>query len=193
MYSTRDSYGRAVPFAAMAAASAEYGALLTAQRARAVVPDDLLARVTALGGSWRLLVISEDWCIDSQSIAPVVAALADAAPNLELRTISRDADPALMDAHLTNGTARAIPVVVVLDADYVEHGWWGSRPRALQARVAAEWKQLEKPERNKEVRRWYAMDKGRSALEEIVALLEQFAASTAGAAAVQSASATAGA
>jgi hypothetical protein len=176
----------------MAAASAEYGALLSAQRARAVVPDDLLARVSALGGQWRLLVISEDWCIDSQSIVPVLAALADAAPNLELRTVSRDADPALMDAHLTNGTARAIPVVIVLDADYAEFGWWGSRPRALQARVAAEWKALDKPERNKEVRRWYAMDKGRATLEEIVALLERAAASPAGVNAAQSPNAIAG-
>ena len=80
-----------------------------------------------------------------------------------------------MDTHLTNGTSRSIPVVIVLDADFEERGWWGPRPKALQERVAAEWKQLEKPERNKEIRRWYAVDKGRTILAEVVALLEQAA------------------
>ncbi len=176
MKTSHEYFLNAAPFAAMAAASTEYGPLLTAQRERAVVPADLLARVEALGGQWHLLVISEDWCIDSQSVLPVVSALADAARNLDLRQHSRDAEPELMDAHLSNGTARAIPVVIVLDADFQERGWWGSRPKALQSRVAAEWKQLEKPERNKEIRRWYAMDKGRTTLEEIVTLLERAAA-----------------
>jgi hypothetical protein len=185
MKTPRDYFAGASPFAAMAAASAEYGPLLTAQRERAVVPADLLARVEALGGAWRLLAISEDWCIDSQSVVPVVSALADAASNLELRVVARDAEPELMDAHLTNGTARSIPVVILLDADYQERGWWGSRPQALKERVATEWKPLDKPERNKEIRRWYAMDKGRTTLEEIVSLLER-------AAAAQPASVTAG-
>lgn len=177
MKTPHEYYAAGSSFAEMAAASAEYGPLLLAQRERAVVPADLVTRVEALGGAWHLLVISEDWCIDSQSVVPAISALADAAPNLDFRQIRREAEPELMDAHLSNGTARAIPVVIVLDADFQERGWWGSRPQPLQARVAAEWKQLEKPERNKEIRRWYAMDKGRTTLEEIVALLEQAAAS----------------
>ena len=170
-------YSTAASFAAASAGSSEYGALWTAQRDRAIVPADLLARTEALGGTWHLLVISEDWCIDSQSLVPVVSALADAASNLDLRIVSREAAPDLMDAHLPNGTARSIPVVIVLDADFEERGWWGSRPQPLKARVAGEWKQLDKPERNKEVRRWYAVDKGRTTLEEIVAILERAAAS----------------
>ncbi len=185
MTTSRDHFTGAASFADMTAASSEYGSLFQAQRERAVVPADLLARTEALGSSWRLLVISEDWCIDSQSAVPVVSALADAASNIELRIVSRDAHPDLMDTHLTNGTARSIPVVIVLDADFEERGWWGPRPKALQDRVATEWKQLEKPERNKGIRRWYAMDKGRTILEEVVALLER-------AALAQPASATAG-
>lgn len=185
MKTSHDYFTDAATFDAMAAASPEYGPLWNAQRQRAVVPADLLARVEALGGTWRLLAISEDWCIDSQSLIPVVSALADAANNVELRLVSRDAVPELMDAHLTNGTSRSIPVVIVLDADAQERGWWGSRPQPLKERVAGEWKGLEKAERNKEVRRWYAMDKGRTTLEEIVTLLER-------AAAAQPASVTAG-
>jgi hypothetical protein len=166
-------FAEAATFADMAASSAQYGPLLAAQRERAVVPADLLARVEALGGQWHLLAISEDWCIDSQSTLPVIAALADQAANVDLRLVARDANPELMDAHLTNGTARSIPVVMVLDADYVEHAWWGSLPSPLQTLVAGEWKSLDKPTRNKEKRRWYAIDKGRTTLEEVIALLEQ--------------------
>ncbi len=185
MKTLRDYFSDAVEFDTMAAASADYGPLFKAQRDRALVPADLLARVEALGGQWHLLAISEDWCIDSQSSVPVVSALANAASNLDLRVVGRDAYPELMDTHLTNGTARSIPVVIVLDADYQELGWWGPRPGPLQQRVVAEWKQLEKPERNKEIRRWYAVDKGRTILDEMTALLERSAA-------VQPASAIAG-
>jgi len=176
MKNLHDYYLRADTFAEMAAASPEYGRLLTAQRERATVPADLLARVEAMGGQWHLLVISEDWCIDSQSLLPVVSALADSAKNLDLRQVRREAEPELMDTHRSNGTARAIPVVILLDADFQERAWWGSRPQPLKERVAADWKDLEKADRNKEVRRWYAMDKGRTTLEEIASLLEQVAA-----------------
>lgn len=163
-------------FADMAAASAEHGALWTAQRERAAVPRDLLARAQALTGPLHLLVISEDWCIDSQSTLPVIAALADNTDQMDLRIVGRDTNLELMDAHLTNGTARSVPVVIVLDADYVEHDWWGPRPAALQELVGTAWKALDKPARNKEIRRWYAVDKGRTTLTELVELLEQVAA-----------------
>lgn len=176
MQTPHDYFAGAATLAEMANRSGEYGPLFSAQRERAVVPDDLLQRVEVLGGRWHLLAISEDWCIDSQSSIPVIAALADRASNLELRIVGRDANPALMDAHLTNGTARSIPVVIVLDADGNEHGWWGPRPSPLQQRVTTEWKALTKPERNREIRRWYAVDRGRTILEEVVALLEHAAA-----------------
>ncbi|MEK7239813.1 MAG: thioredoxin family protein [Gemmatimonadota bacterium] len=176
MNTLQSYFDSGLSFAGMAAASAEHGTLLVAQRERAVVPDDLLARTQALTGQFHLLAISEDWCIDSQSILPVIAEFADRAGNLDLRIVGRDANPELIDAHLTNGTARSVPVIIVLDADYLEQAWWGPRPAPLQQRVSAEWKALEKPERNKEIRRWYAIDKGRASLTELVQLLEQVAA-----------------
>jgi Thioredoxin len=173
MSNLRQYFDDGLSFAAMAAASPEHGALLAAQRERAVVPGDLLARVQTLAGPLHLLVISEDWCIDSQSTLPVIAALADRADSVDLRIVGRDANPELIDAHLTNGTARSVPVVIVLDADYVEFAWWGPRPASLQQLVSTEWKALEKQARNKEIRRWYAIDKGRATLTELVSLLEQ--------------------
>lgn len=176
MNTLQHDFDHGLSFSDMAAASAEHGALLAAQRERAVVPDDLLARAHALTGPLHLLVISEDWCIDSQSTVPVIAALADRVDNLDLRVVGRDANPELIDAHLTNGTARAVPVVIILDADYAEFTWWGPRPAPLQRLVSTEWHALEKPARNREIRRWYAIDKGRTTLAELVELLEQVAA-----------------
>ena len=144
---------------------------------RAQVDEAQVARVVATGGHWRLLALSEDWCGDAFNTLPVVARLAELAPNLELRLLGRDANPDLMDAHLT-GTARAIPVVILYDEDWNEVGWWGSRPADLQALVTGEWAALEKTERYPRVREWYARDKGRAVVEEIVTLIERAAART---------------
>ncbi|HEY0777054.1 MAG TPA: thioredoxin family protein [Gemmatirosa sp.] len=139
------------------------------------VDDEVVARVAALGGRFHLLVLSEDWCGDAVNSVPYLARLAELAPNLELRVLARDANLDLMDAHLT-GTARSIPVVVVYDAAWAEHGWWGPRPTALQEWVLGPGQALEKEDRYKEVRTWYARDRGRSTLAEIVALLQQIVA-----------------
>jgi hypothetical protein len=142
---------------------------------RAEVPDDLLARATALGGRWHLLVLSEDWCGDAVNTVPVVARLAERAPNIDLRLLGRDANLDIMDAHLSNG-ARAIPIVILLDEHFVERGWWGSRPAPLQHWMKEEGLQLPKEDRYRRVREWYARDRGRTTAEEIVALMEAAAA-----------------
>lgn len=146
-----------------------------AVNARAVISEDILARVAALPGRWHLLVLNEDWCGDAVNSVPYVARLAELAPNLEMRVLGRDANPDLMDAHLTNNS-RSIPVVIVLDEEFAEHGWWGPRPKELQSWVLGPGMELDKETRYREVRRWYARDRGRTTLEELVALLERVAA-----------------
>ena len=157
-------------FAARAEANAE---LWRAMVRRAAAPDDLVARARRLPPR-RLLVLLEDWCGDAVNAVPVLAALADAAPPLELRVTGRDANPDLMDAHRTNGS-RSIPVVIALDADFQELGWWGPRPAELQRWVLGDGQALPKEERYKEVRRWYARDRGRTTLLEVLDLLERAA------------------
>lgn len=146
---------------------------LTYERAR--VPADLVARAEAVPGEWRLLVLSEDWCGDAANTVPVLAAFAEAAGNVELRLLGRDENPGLMDEHLTNGRSRSIPVVIVLDGEGQEHGWWGPRPADLQAWVLGEGQDLDSTARYREVRKWYARDKGRTTLEEVVRLIEHSA------------------
>ena len=136
------------------------------------VPQTFVDRVRALAGRRHLLVLNEDWCGDAVNTVPAVAKLAALAPEqVDLRVLGRDANPDLMDAHLT-GTSRSIPVVILLDEQYVEQGWWGPRPRELQAWAVGPGKALDKAERYREIRRWYARDRAMSTLEEVVAMME---------------------
>ncbi|MDT8342488.1 MAG: thioredoxin family protein [Longimicrobiales bacterium] len=140
---------------------------------RARVPEDLLEATRALTGTYHLLALSEDWCGDAFNVLPVVARWVEQAPGLELRVLGRDDNPDLMDAHLTGGRSRSIPVVIVYDADFNEVGWWGPRPGPLQAWVLEAGLALPKDDRYREIRRWYARDRGRTAVAEILAVIPE--------------------
>jgi hypothetical protein len=172
--SSRDRYLGAPEFEEMLATVKENADLWASVWRRATVPEEYLRRVERLGGAWHLLVLSEDWCGDAVNTVPVVAKLAELSTNLDLRVLARDENLDLMDAHLT-GTARSIPVVMALDDEFRERGWWGSRPAELQAWVLGPGRALEKEERYKAVRAWYARDAGKTTLEEVVRMLERAA------------------
>lgn len=143
---------------------------------RAVVPAWVANEAAGLGDGWKLLIISEDWCGDASNTVPVIAKLAGAAPGVEVRVVKRDENPELMDRHLTNG-ARSIPLVVVLDRDFHPVGQWGPRPSELQEMVLREKKAGLRPlaEIYRDVRRWYARDRGESTLREILAVMKSAA------------------
>ena len=134
------------------------------------VPESLVAETTALGRRFRLLVISEDWCGDTVNTVPVLARWTEMAPNLELRIVRREENPALMDAYLT-GTSRSIPIVIVLTDEMVEVGHWGPRPSELQAWVMEKKRAGAGRELYPEIRKWYAKDRGETTLRDVLALL----------------------
>jgi hypothetical protein len=170
---TRERYFGGWTFEQMIAAATKNVELWQSVRARATIDEEALRRVRSLGGEWHLLVLSEDWCGDSVNTLPFVDALAAATDNVDLRIVGRDDNPDLMDAHLTDVSSRSIPVVIVLDDQFREHGWWGPRPTALQHWVLGEGQSVAKDERYKEQRRWYARDHGRTTVEDVVTLLER--------------------
>lgn len=130
------------------------------------VPD--WARHPIAAGEVRhLLVLSEDWCGDAVNTVPVLARWAQQVPGLSLRILRRDEHPDVMDRYLTNGS-RSIPIVIALDLDFRELGVWGPRPRELQAWVMANKDTMPKDQRYKEVRRWYARDRGESTIREVM-------------------------
>jgi hypothetical protein len=139
---------------------------------RVVIPVELSARVNALGGHWHLLVLSEDWCGDSVNIVPILAKLTQSVTNMDMRILARDENLDIMDTHLTGGKSRSIPIVILLNEKYQECGWWGPRPSPLQKWVVETGMSMPKEERYKEVRKFYARDRGLTTMHEIVDMLE---------------------
>jgi len=174
--SLRDRYRDAPTFETMLATVTKNVELWTAMWRHARVDEDYVRRVSSLPGRWHLLVLSEDWCGDAVNTVPIVARLVEPCPNVDMRVLARDVNPDLMDAHLTGGS-RSIPVIIVLDEAYEERAWWGPRPTALQRWVSGQGQLLEKTARYREARTWYARDRGRTTLDEVVSMLER-AAST---------------
>ena len=138
---------------------------------RVEIADEVLQELQGCQGKWYLLVLSEDWCSDAGNLVPVVACLARDAHNLDLRVLARDENLDIMDTHLTNGRSRSIPVVILLDEDFVEKGWWGPRPGPIQKWFMEKGINMTSPERSKHTRRYYAKDKGRTMVSEIMDLI----------------------
>ena len=138
---------------------------------RAALDADSMARARALHKPFNLLVLNEDWCGDSVNILPYVARLAESSSCIEMRIIGRDANRDLMEAHLT-GHSRSIPVVIVYDENFRELGWWGPRPGPLQQWMLTDGLALPKPDRYPLIRAWYARDKGRTIVSEILSIIE---------------------
>ena len=171
--SRQSDWDQGISFEAFLDVAEENCDLWTNTYRRSQAPQDLVERAEAVPGDWRLLVLSEDWCGDASNTVPHVAAFADAASNVSLRMLDRDDHLDLMDEHLTGGTARSIPVVIVLDGAGHERGWWGPRPADLQAWFTSDDAQaMRKDERYRELRKWYARDKGRTTVAEVLSIIE---------------------
>lgn len=119
----------------------------------------------------RILVLNADWCLDSATVVPVLARLAEEVRGVELGLLERDDHLDVMDRYLTDGT-RSIPLAILLDRDFQELGHWGPRPAELQAWVRAHLDDMPKELRHLEQRRWYARDKGETALREILDIVD---------------------
>jgi thiol-disulfide isomerase/thioredoxin len=139
------------------------------------VESDAVDRLREAAAGLRLLVLSEDWCGDCVSVLPVVARLAEQA-GVDLRVLARDANDDIIGAHLTSGT-KSIPVVIVLDAGLRELAWWGPRPSAVQRWYRNEGLLLAGPERGRRKRAWYARDRGRTTVAEVLDTVERAARS----------------
>ena len=82
------------------------------------------------------LAMTEAWCGDSMLNVPILAQVAAAAPNLDLRLFLRSQSPAL-DAYYQARGITHIPVFAFLDADYRLLATWVERPQAAHERLQA--------------------------------------------------------
>jgi thiol-disulfide isomerase/thioredoxin len=137
----------------------------------AMVSVESVERLSRVRGNVRFLVLAEDWCSDAFSTMPIIARLAEQA-EVDLRVLGRDANADLMDAHLTSGT-RSIPVLMILDGNFRERAWWGPRPAVLQRWYRNEGHFLPKEDRTRRKRAWYARDRGRTVVAEVLEAVER--------------------
>ncbi len=147
---------------------------LNAQRSKRIgktlqLKEDLVNLVKGLSKqTW--LVITETWCGDAANSVPVIAAIADQNPLIDLRLVFRDEHPELIDQFLTKG-GRSIPKLIALDDDLNVLFDWGPRPEELQ-KIYWDWREKEDRVPYKEfhltIQKWYNENKSSSIQQELV-------------------------
>lgn len=83
------------------------------------------------------LVLAEDWCGDVINNLPVLARLAEASGNLDVRVFLRDQNLDIMDQYLKDGQHRSIPVFAFFDEEFRPVGHWIERPAKVSELSAA--------------------------------------------------------
>lgn len=144
---------------------------------------EALAQVASIDRPMIWLSITEAWCGDAAQILPVIQQLADQNDLITHYLVLRDEHPELMDAFLTNGTARSIPITIAIDAASQEVlGHWGPRPAELQSYLmdikakvlATDNKEAAKAINDQakiDTQKWYARDKTQTIQEEFLSIL----------------------
>jgi hypothetical protein len=119
------------------------------------------------------LLISEHWCGDASQTVPIMAGIAAASQGkINLKLIYRDENPALMDAHLTNG-GKSIAKLIQLDENFHFLGEWGPRPEEAQAYILkAKAEGIPYEIFSEHLHKWYADDKGVSTQLELLEILK---------------------
>lgn len=139
--------------------------------ANAVAPDALVAKMESIPGTWRLLVVAEDWCSDSANTIPYLAKLVDRADNLDMRIIRSDVGKGIMETHRTPDGRAATPTVILLNDHFEEMGCFIERPSTLQTWFLDAKNKLEEDELHEQRYAWYDDDQGQHTIAEIVAMV----------------------
>jgi hypothetical protein len=138
--------------------------------AAANIPPGLSERLTRVSRGLRLVIVAEDSCTDSVNTVPYIARLASAA-RLDVRVIDRTVGEPLMKRHHAPGGRTATPVVVLV-RNGRDVGAWVERPAVLQKLFLSMTADPENGRRLAQRQSWYDLDRGRTTLEELVALAE---------------------
>ena len=108
---------------------------MEARRAAIVLEPHVRGLLAGLERTVHVVAIAEDWCGDVVRHAPVLQALAEDAPRLQVRFIARADSPDAFARFLTNG-GEAIPKFVFFSDQFVECGNWGPMPEACRELIA---------------------------------------------------------
>lgn len=135
--------------------------------------DNQKERLSKLNQKIDFIIISEGWCGDAAQILPVIEKMRQATEFISLKIVYRDANPALMQAYLTDGSM-SIPIVIAVNSATGEELFhWGPRPEFGTALL----KQFKNEEISREdfhlnLQKAYNKDKGKSIVDEILLKLK---------------------
>jgi thiol-disulfide isomerase/thioredoxin len=126
---------------------------------------------------YKILVITEPWCGDSLALLPLIRKIAEINGNWELKVLLRDSNLELMDHFLTR-SVRGIPVFLFLDEEGECKFKWGPRPEAAAQifenhRSDIEENKIEKKDVIKKIRVFYAKDRGKATLAELMEVFSE--------------------
>jgi hypothetical protein len=117
------------------AESQEHRQKMETLREALVLEPQTIGFLSALPRPVHVVAIAEDWCGDVVRHVPVLQRLAEAAPNLDVRFLSREQYPGVFARFLTHG-GEAIPKFIFLSDAWVECGNWGPMPEACKELIA---------------------------------------------------------
>lgn len=139
--------------------------------------DELNLRLNNLQCDQIWIILLESWCGDAAQSLPVIAKIAEATPNIELKIILRDEHPEIMDQYLTNG-GKAIPKLICFDKHSGDEiGSWGPRPEGIQELVK-EFKTSNPDASHEEfvsnLHLWYGKDRGKMIQQDFTKVIQQW-------------------
>jgi hypothetical protein len=103
---------------------------------KAVLTDEERKFFSGINQVRYILMLAENWCGDVHRNSPLIARIAEAMPNCDLRVFFRDQATDLTDCFLNNGY-KSIPIVVFFDKDWNEIGRWIERAAVATQRSFA--------------------------------------------------------
>lgn len=139
--------------------------------------SDAINKFKSQSHPMNMLLIGDAWCGDCAQIIPVINKIAENSEDkYNLKIISRDTYPGLIDKFHSNG-AKAIPKVLILCNETSElFCTWGPRPTPAQE-IMLNWKRnkdtISWEDFEKELHLWYTRDKGQSIINEFNQLMTQ--------------------
>ena len=137
------------------------------------VPDDLTDGIRSIDRKINWLVLTESWCGDAAPSIPVMNKIAEINPMIQLKIISRDENPDLMDRFRTNGSL-SIPKLIAFEESTGQIiGDWGPRPSTASDMVESYKEEHGKltADFREDLQRWYNANKGEEIFSELMALL----------------------
>lgn len=88
-------------------------------------------------GTCRIFILTEEYCIDNVLNVPLIARLAEASPQAELRVASRDAHAEVASHFPGRGGDSRLPTVIFLNRPGQVLGYWSERSNSDQAWMTA--------------------------------------------------------